>query len=436
MKRSSKHDLLFIIGAGFVRAVTIGFIGVVLAVMLFRSGLSSVQIGVVIGAGLAGAGLATSLSALYVDRFGRRLSLGLLSLIGAVPLFALAWRPAFPIVLPFAFMGMLNAMGSDRSAAFAIEQAILPGLVQDRHRTWTLSWYNVALDTGTAVGSLLASLPLAIAHWKEIEVLTGYRYVLSGLGILGIVSSLAYLFLSRSVEIDDGRNVSGQRVSPETKRIVARLSALFSIDAFGGGFLADALISYWFFRRFGVPEQGLGLLFAVIHVLNATSHLGAAWLARKIGLLNTMVFTHIPSSLFLIAVPFAPSFPIAAFLLLCRESLVEMDVPTRQSYTAAVVRPEERTFAAAVTNVARNLGWAGSSSLSGIFMRTVSLGAPIFIGSSLKIAYDIALYISFRSLRLPEEESSNFHSTASREMSNSEMNGDTSRRNAPKQPRP
>lgn len=403
MRETPKGDLLLIIAAGFVRAMTIGFIGVVLAIMLFRVGFSAVQIGVVIGAGLAGAGLATSLSAFYVDRFGRRLSLSLLSCLGVAPLFALAWRPTFLVVLPLAFVGMLNAMGSDRSAAFAIEQAILPGLVNDQQRTWTLSWYNVALDTGTAVGSLLASLPVVIGRWEGKDVLAGYRFVLLGLGIIGVVSTFAYRLLSRSVEIGADHRLQRQTVSPESKRIITRLSALFSIDAFGGGFLADALISYWFFRRFGVPEQNLGILFAVIHVLNAASHLGAAWLARRIGLVNTMVFTHIPSSLFLMAVPFAPSFPIAVILLLCRESLVEMDVPTRQSYTAAVVRPEERTFAAAATNVARNVGWAASSSLSGIFMRTISLGAPILIGTSLKIAYDIALFVSFRSLRPPEE---------------------------------
>jgi predicted MFS family arabinose efflux permease len=424
MKPNAKRDLLLIIAAGFVRAMMIGFIGVVLAVMLFRVGFSSAQIGVVIGAGLTGAGIATSLSAIYVDRFGRRMSLCLLSLVAVAPLFALAWRPVFWIVLPMSLLGMLNAMGSDRSAAFAIEQAVLPGLVHDRHRTWTLSWYNVALDAGTAVGALLASLPAAIDHWSGTNVIAGYRYVLSGLGVLGIACGVGYLFLSRSVEINGDQNSRIKKVSPETKRIVTRLSALFSIDAFGGGFLADALISYWFFRRFGVSEQSLGILFAVIHVLNATSHLGAAWLAHRIGLLNTMVFTHIPSSLFLIAVPFAPSFSIAAFLLLCRECLVEMDVPTRQSYTAAVVRPEERTFAAAATNVARNLGWAGSSSLSGIFMNTVSLGAPIFIGSSLKIAYDIALFFSFRSIRPPEEKSQ-VTSESLQKMSESPMNRGT-----------
>jgi MFS family permease len=400
---AAKRDLPLIIAAGFVRAMTVGFIGVVLAVLLYRSGLNSMQIGFVIGAGLAGAAVATSLSALYVDRWGRRRSLALLSALAAVPAFALAWRPGFVPLLALSFVGMLNAMGSDRSAAFAIEQAIIPGLVDDRRRTWTLAWYNVALDTGLAVGSLLAAIPALLSHWFGVNLLAGYRYVLCGLGTLGIASLAAYLLLSRSAEAAEGRNLKAHRVSPETKRVISKLAALFSLDAFGGGFLADALISYWFFRRFGVPEQSLGVLFAVIHVLNAMSHLGAAWLSRRIGLVNTMVFTHLPSSLFLMAVPFAPSFPVAAFLLLCREALVEMDVPTRQSYTAAVVRAEERTFAAGITNVARNVGWAASSSFSGIFMRTISLAAPIFIGSSLKIIYDIALFVSFRRLRPPEE---------------------------------
>jgi predicted MFS family arabinose efflux permease len=383
--------------------MTVGFIGVILAVLLFRRGFDNVQIGVVIGVGLAGAATATSLSAIYVDRIGRRGSLALLSMLATVPIFALAGRCSFILLLLLGFIGMLNAMGSDRSASSAIEQAIVPGLVTNEKRTWTLSWYNVALDAGTATGSLLASVPALLSGAIGVGLLSGYRIVLCGIGILGLVSAVAYLFLSRRVEIRSDQEIRHVRISPETKRVILKLSALFSLDAFGGGFLADALISYWFFRRFGVHEQSLGVLFAVIHVLNATSHLGAAWLARRIGLVNTMVFTHIPSSLFLMAVPFAQSFPLATFLLLCREGLVEMDVPTRQSYTVALVRPEERTFASAVTNIARNAGWAASSSFAGVFMRTVSLAAPIFIGSSLKIIYDVALFISFRHLRPPEE---------------------------------
>jgi len=199
-------------------------------------------------------------------------------------------------------------------------------------------------------------------------------------------------------------NSSPRRViTPATKRVIGKITALFSIDAFGGGFLTDALVAYWFFRRFGATEAKLGIIFFVIRVLNAGSHLAAAWLARRIGLVNTMVFTHLPSSLFLIAVPFAPTLPVAVVLLLLREALVEMDVPTRQSYVAAVVQPFERTFASGVTNLARNLFWALGSSISGFLMRGVSFGAPLVIGGSLKIAYDILLYRSFRSVRPPEE---------------------------------
>jgi predicted MFS family arabinose efflux permease len=403
LEPNSKRDLSVIIAAGFLRSLTVGFIGVVLAVYLFRTGLSSLQIGFVIGVGLAGAAVATTISGFRADRVGRRRSLAALTLLSALPLCVLALQPSFWAILAVAFVGMLNAMGADRSAAFAIEQAILPGLVHDSKRTWTLSWYNVALDTGTAIGSLLGGLPILLGRISGSGLLSGYRDTLYGLATLTAATAFGYLLLSSSVEVPAARLNVNHSVSPESKRVVARLSALFSLDAFGGGLLADALISYWFFRRFGVSEQGLGLLFALIHVLNATSHLGAAWLARRIGLVNTMVFTHLPSSLFLMAVPFAPTFPLAAALLLCREALVEMDVPTRQSYTAAMVNPGERTFASSVTNVARNAGWAASSSLSGLFMHSLSLAAPIFIGSSLKIAYDIALFFSFRALKPPEE---------------------------------
>jgi len=181
------------------------------------------------------------------------------------------------------------------------------------------------------------------------------------------------------------------------------LARLFAIDSFGGGFLTDALIAYWFFRRFGVSEAQLGVLFFVIHLLNAASHLGAAWLARRIGLLKTMVFTHLPSSLFLIAVPFAPSFAFAAALLLAREALVKMDMPTHQSYVMAVVKPHERTFAAGLTNLSRNVFWAVASGISGVLMQTLTFSAPLIAGGGLKIGYDLLLYRKFRHIKPPEE---------------------------------
>lgn len=175
------------------------------------------------------------------------------------------------------------------------------------------------------------------------------------------------------------------------------------MDSFGGGFLTDALIAYWFFRRFGVAEQQLGLLFSVVHLLNATSYPVAAWLARRIGLVNTMVFTHLPSSILLIAVPFAPSFKLAVALFLAREALVEMDVPTRQSYVLSLVRPAERTFASGVTNLTRNLSWATASIVAGVVMQYLGFSAPLFVGGGLKIGYDLLLFRAFRQVKAPEE---------------------------------
>ena len=182
-----------------------------------------------------------------------------------------------------------------------------------------------------------------------------------------------------------------------------RFAALFALDAFGGGFLTDALVSYWFFQRFGLTEQSLGMLFFTVHVLNAASHLGAAWIAQRIGLVNTMVFTHLPSSLFLLVVPLATSRKLAIVLFLLRETFVEMDVPTRQSYVAALVDPEDRAYASGITNLMRTGGWAAASSISGWLMQRLAFSAPLVIGGTLKIIYDVLLYWNFRHLKPPEE---------------------------------
>lgn len=223
-------------------------------------------------------------------------------------------------------------------------------------------------------------------------------------GLFLVVAGL-YLFLSAAVEVStqSGLAHAGTKITPESKKVVAKLTALFSLDAFGGGFPTDALVAYWFFRRFGIGEESLGLVFFAVHILNAVSHLGAAWLARHIGLVKTMVLTHLPSSFFLIAVPFASSFKVAILLFLCREALVEMDVPTRQSYVAAVVMPNERTFASGLTNLARNVFWAVGSSVAGLVMQNLAFSAPLVIGGGTKVAYDLMLYRAFRKLRPPEE---------------------------------
>ena len=408
-----KCDLVLINAAGFLRSFGVGLMGVVLGIYLFRSGLSSKVIGLIVALGLAGSASMTLFMTIVADRVGRKWFLVVLSLLSTVAGVALALSPSLPLLAAMAFVGMLNGTGTDRSPAYALDQAIVPGLVSDAKRTWGLAWYNVLLDGGGSLGALGAGAPLLLQRHMSMTVLTSYRYLFFGYSVLCLVVAGIYLWLSPAIEVEQARTALPLRtgVSPESKKIVTKITALFSLDALGGGFLTDALVAYWFFRRFGIAEEGLGLVFFAVHVLNACSHLGAAWLARRIGLVNTMVFTHLPSSLFLIAVPFAPSLKWAVLLFLCREALVEMDVPTRQSYVAALVKPSERTFASGVTNLARNLFWAVGSAVAGLAMQVLSFSAPLVLGGGAKVLYDVLLFRSFRNVKAPEERNPNVQVT-------------------------
>ena len=376
--------------------------GVIFGVYLFRLGHNSVEIGILTAAGLAGATIATAWITWSGDRLGRKKALILLAAFSIAGGVGLAFVSSFTGLLLLVFAGMVNAMGTDRSASYVIEQAALPNLVSDRDRTWTFSWYHLVLDAGGALGALAAALPIILYRWRAVPIPTAYAAVFLGYSGLGLASAIAYSFVSKGIETATTRQET-PTVSSASKKHVFGLARLFAIDSFGGGFLTDAVVAYWFFRRFGISEVQLGALFFVIHILNALSHLGAAWLAEKIGLLKTMVFTHLPSSVFLIAVPLAPNFTIAAALLLAREALVEMDVPTRQSYVAAVVNPHERTFAAGVTNLSRSAFWAIASAISGVLMQNLTFSAPLIAGGSIKIGYDVLLYRKFRHIRPPEE---------------------------------
>ena len=405
MERASIRNLSIIYTAAWLRSFGIGLLGVVLGVYLFREGHTSTAIGLVIAAGIAGSALGTVFITFWADRLGRRRTLFLLSWLSATGAVPLIFHLSLPALLAFAFFGMLNGMGTDRSPAFALEQATIPGLISDQQRTWALAWYSVVLDASGALGALAAGLPTLAQRSWGVDLGNAYHILFIGYAVINAVSAVLYLFLSSQVEVARlNLPLSGRpQISAQTKSTISRLSALFAIDAFGGGFLTDALVSYWFFRRFGIAEGKLALLFFTVHVLNAISHLGAAWLAKRIGLIKTMVFTHLPSSVFLICAAFMPSAGWAAALFLLRESLVEMDVPTRQSYVAAVVQPEERTYAAGVTNLVRNTAWAAASSVAGVFMQQVAFAAPLLLGGGLKIIYDGLLWRAFRHVAPPEE---------------------------------
>jgi MFS family permease len=403
--RNLHWNLRAIYAAALLRSIGVGLTGVLLGVYLSRAGFSASRIGVVITAGLAGLAFATAVVSLFADRVGRRRVLVAVSLLGALGGLGLALTTRFPGLLALAFIGMVNGMGTDRGPAFALDQALIPQTTSSDRRTRALSWHSLIMDLGHALGALMAGLPLLLARWLGLDLLASYRVIFSLYAVVNLLSAIAYGLLTRAIEapVQEAVQTPGPRLSPQSQAVVTRLAVLSGIDSLGGGFLTDALLAYWFFHRFGLTEGTLGLLFSLGNLLNSFSYLIAARLAEKIGLLNTMVFTHIPSSLLLMTVPLAPSSGWAALFYLAWESLVEMDVPTRQSYIMAVVQPSERTFASGVTHLARSVARSISPSFAGFFMQRVALATPLFLGGSIKIAYDLLLFSAFRSLKPPEE---------------------------------
>jgi MFS family permease len=385
----------------FLRALATGMMGVLLGIYLARMAFTPPQIGLVISSGLSGATLAALLVTFAGDRLGRRRLLFWLALLSSLGGAAAALYSSPAAVGIAAFVGMLNGMGRDRGAALVLEQAIIPATATDQERTRAFAWYNVLQDVGHALGGLLAAVPAALRQFGGVGELASFQAAVMLYALLSLATAMLYLRLSPKVEAEV--NLPRLVLSPQSRKVLWRISLLFGLDSVAGGFVGTALLSYFFYQRFGVSESVIAVLFLGARGMNAVSHLGAAWLARRIGLVNTMVFTHIPSSLLLVTVAFAPNFWVAAVLFLLREGLVEMDVPTRQSYVMALVRPEERTFASGVTHLVRLGGWAVAPFFAGFLMQFLALSTPLFIGAGMKIAYDVILYRAFRGLKPPEE---------------------------------
>ena len=397
---SPLRDRRILFVTAFVRATTTSTLGVTLGGYLATLAIDRAALGLVISAGLAGAALAALGATFTADRVGRRGFLIAVTACGALGTAAFALASG-PLALAIAgFAGMVNGMGKDRGAALILEQAALPGTATDADRTRVIAVYTMLQDAGHALGALLAGLPVWLVGRTRLGDAGAHRAVVLGCAAATVAAIGLYLALGPTIE--HGRSARPS-LAPASRAILVKISALFALDGLGGGFLTTALVSYFFFERFAASEATIAALFFGARALNAVSHLGAAWLARRIGLVNTMVFTHIPSSLLLVTVAFAPSFPIAAVLFLLREGLVEMDVPTRQSYVLAVVRPDERTVASGVTNLVRLGAWAVAPSFAGLIMTGDRLYLPLVIGAVMKISYDVLLWRAFRAVRPPEE---------------------------------
>ncbi len=395
------RDRRLIFASAGLRASAAALSGLILGLYLALLGFNAWLIGLSVSLGLAGCAVGTCFVTMAADRLGRRATLIILAALMALGgvMFALATHP--PILVMSAFLGMVNGMGRDRGAGVTVEQAMLPQTTTASGRTGVFAWYHLTVDAGHAVGSLIGVLPAWLRAQHGVPPLASYQWTWALYAVLCACAGLLAFGLSPAIELNAAAPV--RRLSSASRPIVAKFAALSGLDSLGGGFLTTALLGYWFFKRFGVDEALLGPLFFVVRILNGLSHLGAAWLAQRIGLVKTMVFTHLPSSLLLMTVPFAPNLPLAIMLFLIRESLVEMDVPTRQSYIVAVVSEAERTRASGITNLTRSFAWAVAPMVAGSLMRTVSLSAPLVLGPGLKIIYDLLLYRAFRHLKPPEE---------------------------------
>jgi MFS family permease len=381
------RDRPWLYAAAFLRATATGLLGVLLGLDLAARGFDAAETGLVVGVGLAGAAAAVLIATVAGARLGERRLLVMLTVAGGAGALVASVATHPWLVVVAAFVGGMNGVGRDRGAQLVLEQAMLPSTTADADRTRAFAWYSLLQDAGHALGALGAG----VAAGRSIEAYA----------VLLLASGACYAGLSSRAA--GAGPVDGEAVSAHGRRVIRRLSALFFVDSFAGGFIPGALLAVFFHSRFGVGAESLGALFFGARVANAASHLVAAWLARRIGLVRTMVFTHVPSSLLLLTVAWAPTFPIAAALFLLREGLVEMDVPTRQSYVMAVVRPAERTLASGATNLVRLAGWGAGALVAGVAMQHAGATVPLAIAAALKLAYDALLYRAFRRERPPEE---------------------------------
>jgi len=389
-----------------------GFLSIVLVLYLEQVGLNQVQIGLLLTLTLIGDAIISLWITTNADRIGRRrmLIIGAFLMVLAGILFAITRN--FVFLLVAATIGVISPSGYEVGPFLSIEQAVLSQIVPDEKRTSIFAWYNLVGSFATALGALGGGSLVQALMDSGVSPLGSYRAIVIGYAIIGALLGGLFTRLSSSVEIKTGDDPSDSTSAFKTRLglhrsrgVVLKLSALFSIDAFAGGFVLQSIVAYWFHVRFNVQPAILGSIFFGANILAGLSALSASWVASKIGLIRTMVFTHIPSNILLILVPLMPNLPLAIAVLLMRFSISQMDVPTRQSYTMAVVAPDERSAAAGITGIARTTGASLSPVITGPLLANAALlSLPFFISGGLKIIYDLLLYRSFKAIKPPEEK--------------------------------
>jgi MFS family permease len=384
-----------------VRSFAYGFLSVILGLYLDAVGLNPAAIGWIFTASLAGGAVMTIIITAVADRFGRKALLivgaGLMALAGWV--FAVSKDPILLTVA--AIFGTISPSGKEVGPFLSIEQAILPQTTSDQQRTAVFSAYNLVGSFAGAVGALAVGLPSLFS----LTTISGYRLLVWSYVGSAILLAVLFALLSTRVEAEKKRETPNRKIAlQKSGAMVAKLAGLFALDAFAGGFIVQSIVAYWFYLRFKTDLNLLGGIFFGTNLLAALSFLAAPAIARRFGLLNTMVFTHLPSNFLILFVPLMPNVELAVTVLLIRHLLSQMDVPTRQSYTMAVVDADERAASAGILSVARNAGAAMAPLFTGAILAQPAWGLPFLLAGGLKVVYDLWIYAVFRHVKPPEEK--------------------------------
>jgi MFS family permease len=402
------HDGAVLFLTRFARLFSYGALSVVLVFYLTGLGLSESQTGMLLTLTLLGDTLVSLLLTTQADRIGRRrtLTVGAILMASAGLIFASTNNFLFLVVA--GTIGVISPSGNEVGPFLSIEQAALSQVIPARERTAVFAWYSLTGAIATAAGSLFAGLLTQRLQRSGVTPIGSERAIILVYAALGLLLTLFFSRLSSAAEVhrDAGGGTTAKSLLGigSSRAVVLRLSGLFALDAFGGGFVVQSFAAYWFYLRFGVNPATLGGIFFGANVFAGVSALAASRLASRFGLVKTMVYTHLPSNILLILVPLMPNLSLAILVLLLRFSVSQMDVPTRQSYTMAMVREEERSSAAGITGVARTTGAALAPVFAGLlFARPSLISLPFFIAGTLKITYDLLLYRAFVGLQPPEE---------------------------------
>lgn len=404
-------DGKLLISARIVRTFAYGFLSIILAIYLSLNGFDEIHIGLILSATLANSVIFNLFSSFFADRIGRKKVLIVYSALMAASGSIFLLTDNYIALIIAAFIGTINVTGSETGSFLSLEQAILPQTVKNfKKRNTIFALYNMVGTFAMSGGILLSALPLIIQEKFEFSIIDSFKPLFLIYIGAGIAVVIIYFFLSKKIEVSKttaSKKTFSSNLSPKSKKIITKLSSLFALDSFAGGFVIQSIVAFWFFTKFGVDLTTLSIIFSVAGVFTAISFFFAAKIADKIGLINTMVFTHIPSNILLILVAIAPTFPVAITLYLARMGLSQMDVPTRQAYIVSVVEENERTTAVGITNTSRNIAQSISPSITGAIIHSLWFSAPFVIGGLLKIAYDLGIFVNFRRIKPDNEVSKN-----------------------------